>query len=555
MKRRIFLSLVGLILLSTLLLSALLSLLVYNSARTQEIASVKDRATLIADLLNGSMTEDTVYVDHFNHSPSVARMTIIAPDGVVLLDNKAYAASMDNHGDRVEVIAAQSAGVGEDLRPSITLGDETFYFAVRLNNGDVLRVSKTMDSIAGVFTSLLPAVLVVTALILLLAAFAAHRLTKRIIKPLDSIDLDGEEFDGENAAVYDELIPYAKKIESQKREISSQIATLKNRADTIEAITGSMTEGLLLIDNNGGVLTANNSMQRIFGNVAHKNVIQVCRDLEFQRGVTRCLAGENVELSLKRDNRVYSVFLNPVYNDQAISGAVILFLDTTEKFLAEQQRREFSANVSHELKTPLTTISALSEMIENDMMKEGDAKGFAARISEQAKRLFNMIDDIIRLSEFDEGSIIKDKAIFDLKELAQGVIHPFKENAKGVNIRLTGESLHISANPRMIDELLFNLIDNSIKYNRDGGAVTVNLSHEDGYNVISVSDTGIGIPEKHRERVFERFYRVDKSRSKKTGGTGLGLSIVKNITEHHGGYISINSVEGEGTTVICRIPA
>ena len=539
--------------LSVLLLSVSLSLLVYEAAKKQEIDAVKDRAVMIADLLDSGMAEDAQFADYFNHTHSTARMTVIRADGAVLLDNKAYAANMENHSDRAEFIEALRTGTGEAFRTSGTFGDETYYYAVKLDNGNVLRTSKTMSSIAGVFASLLPAVLAVTIVVIWLAVFAAHRLTKRIIRPLDGIDFDSGEFDGENAAIYDELLPYVKKIDKQKREISEQMAALKDRADTIEAITGSMKEGLILIDNNGDVLTANKSTRDIFGDAEQKSVLHICREIEFQRAVAQCLAGNNVELPLNRGNKVYSVFLNPVYSGDVISGAIILFLDTTEKHISEKQRREFSANVSHELKTPLTAISALAEMIENGMTQEGDDKGFAARISEQAKRLINLIDDIIRLSEFDEGSFVNDKTIFDLHELAETVILALKDNDKGVDLQLTGCKPHIAANRRMIDELLFNLIDNGIKYNKDGGNVTVSLTREDGYCIITVTDTGIGIPQEHQPRVFERFYRVDGSRSKKTGGTGLGLSIVKNIAEHHGGKVQLKSTIGIGTTVTCSI--
>ena len=555
MKRRIFIYIVELVLISVLLLSALLSILVYNSVKKNEIDAVKDRAGMIADLLNSGLTEQIQFADFFNYAHSAARMTVISADGTVLLDNKADAADMENHLNRAELIQALRNGVGEDTRTSETLGDETYYYAIALNDGNVIRVSKTMSSIAGVFSSLLPAVLAVTALILLLAAFVANRLTKRIVDPLNVIDLDSPEYDGESAAIYEELLPYVKKIEIQKREISEQINMLKERANTIEAITDSMKEGLILIDKNGNVLTANKSTRDIFGDAEQSNILHICRDLDFQRAVDRCLNGSNVEISLDRSGNIFSVFLNPVYSDNMINGAIILFLDTTEKFLSEKQRREFSANVSHELKTPLTAISALAEMIKTGMSKEGDAIGFAAKISEQSKRLINMIDDIIRLSEFDEGNIVNDKSLFDLYELAETIVLALNDNAKDIKLKLTGERMRIFANRRMIDELLFNLIDNGIKYNQDGGTVVVILSRENGSCVISVADTGIGIPKEHKSRVFERFYRVDRSRSKKTGGTGLGLSIVKNIAEHHGGNVQIESCEGTGTTVTCYLPA
>jgi two-component system phosphate regulon sensor histidine kinase PhoR len=257
---------------------------------------------------------------------------------------------------------------------------------------------------------------------------------------------------------------------------------------------------------------------------------------------------------MERGTKVYIVFLSTVFSNKAIRGAVILFHDVTERHRAEKQRREFSANVSHELKTPLTTISALSEMIEQGIAKEVDIKSFAGRISEQSGRLLVLIDDIIRLSEFDEGKPVKENTLFSLWELAENVINALRDNAGNVEIQLTGERFDISANHRMIDELLYNLIDNGVKYNAEGGKVTVELIRiEDGLCKISVADTGIGIPKQHHPHVFERFYRVDRSRSKKTGGTGLGLSIVKHITEYYNGSLELESTEGIGTTVTCNL--
>jgi len=280
--------------------------------------------------------------------------------------------------------------------------------------------------------------------------------------------------------------------------------------------------------------------------MAERNILHICRDMEFQQGVKSCLSGTNAELTFARGGRIYNVFFSP---------GVILFFDITEKYDLEQQRRAFSANVSHELKTPLTTISALSEMIENGMAKEEDIQDFAGKISSQAKRLLAIIEDIIRLSEFDEGKTAKEYSSFDLYDLVASVAETLQAQAdkKHVSIEITGERFAITANRQMIDELLYNLIDNAIKYNREGGTVSVALDREDGMCKIAVSDTGIGIPPEHRGRVFERFYRVDKSRSKATGGTGLGLSIVKHIAEHHGGRVELESAEGVGTTVVCYV--
>ena len=550
MRKRVYRSFIGLVLPCALLLLVSLSLLFHRAAKDQELAAIKDYAVVLSELLDNGVTGDFRFSDYSGAGPDSIRLTVVAPDGTVLTDSKAAAQTMENHSGRPEVAQALQTGAGESLRYSETLWNDMYYYAVRLGDGSVLRVSRAVGGIAGVFAVTLPVAAAVTVLILVIANLAAHRLTEHVIKPLESID-----YSGENAAPYDELLPYVESIERQKREINEKMAELAQRADTIEAITGNMKEGLILIDSKASTITANKSARDIFGgNMEQRNIMHLYRDADFQDAVRRCLDGQNVEMQLERGGRTYSVFLSPVSSGEASHGAIILFHDATERHRAEKQRREFTANVSHELKTPLTTITALSEMIESGMAKDGDVKYFAARISEQAGRFLVLIDDIIRLSEFDEGGVSEEATVFDLWELAEAVIGMLRDNAANVRIRLAGERFDISANRRMIDELLYNLIDNGVKYNKDGGIVTVELKREEGGQCrISVADTGIGIPPQHLDRVFERFYRVDKSRSKKTGGTGLGLSIVKHITEYYNGRIELQSEEGAGTTVTCHI--
>ena len=557
MKRRIYFNFLVLVLLSVLLLSASVSAIMYNTLKNREIESVRDRARLAADLLVRGLEfgySDLVFSDFIIYDVNAARLTIISPDGTVLLDNKAVAASMENHSDREEFFLALANGVGESIRYSGTLRTDTYYYAIRLDDGNVLRVSKSLQNIIGVFTAVLPAIFAVALVVLLISVAVARWLTKSILAPLEVID-----FDCDNAAIYDELIPYAKKIDQQKREIAAQIAALKNRADTIEVITDNMKEGLILIDNAGLVLIANNSASDIFNEreMVRKSILHICRDTEFQQSVRLCLSGSNTEIEHIRSDKIYNTYFSPVRDDDEINGGVILFFDITERYKAEKQRREFSANVSHELKTPLTTISALAEMIENGMAEKDDIKGFAGRITKQAKRLISIIEDIIRLSEFDESRLDKEYQKFDLYDLAKSVIGVLHEKAgeRNITVTVSGKNQQVTANRQMIDELLYNLIDNAIKYNKDNGSVTVTLSEEIGYHKIAISDTGIGIPREHQSRIFERFYRVDRSRSKKTGGTGLGLSIVKHITEHHGGKIELESAEDAGTTITCLIAA
>ena len=547
MRKRIYFNFLCLILLCAILLAASVSTVIYTAIKNTEMAGVRDRAVLTADLLNqGLGTSDRSYADYANYNADTARITIISPDGTVLLDNKTTVSTMDNHSDREEFIEALQTGEGEITRYSETLKADTYFYAIRLDDGNVLRVSMTMSNITQVFSNVVNIIALTTVFVLLIAMLIAHRLTTNIVAPLEKID-----FSGENIVTYDELIPYMRKIDRQKREINEQVTALQNRANTIEDITSHMREGLILLDHDGTVLAANKSVSELFGETIGSPILSVCRDIEFQKGVKLCLSGEIIEILFERDDKIYSVHFSPAHND--IGGAVILFFDVTARHESEKQRREFSANVSHELKTPLTSISAYAELIETGMVKDGDIQGFASKILTQAKRLICIIDDIIRLSEFDEANVRDEYTEFDLFELALYVVEVLREKAESrhISVDVTGARFYIKANRQMIDELLYNLIDNGIKYSKDGGLVTVALSCEKELCKIEVTDDGVGIPNEHHNRVFERFYRVDKSRDKKTGGTGLGLSIVKHIAEHHSGSVELISEEGKGTTVVC----
>jgi len=538
--------------------AVLFSILFMNATQAHEMAAVRDKTNLVSGLLNSGTFEYSERLSVGN-----TRMTIIAPDGRVLFDNHAGADLSVNRSDREEFIEAMTYGSGEAVRNSVTFGADTFYYAIRLDNGDALRLSRTLNSLGEVFPAILPNLIIITLAILGLAYFTTYRLTRRIIRPLALVDFDNLDTVNNSAlseSQYEELWPYVKKINNQKLKIAEQFAVLQNRTETIEAIIANMREGLVMLDENGLVLAVNKSVLDIFEVPAKRDVIQqtirrIYRDLEFIQAVKQCLNGAHLEINLTRKGRFYNAFFSPVVTDGVENGAIIFFLDTTEQYKTETQRKEFTANVSHELKTPLTTISALSEMMANGMVKSNDVVNSANKIYGHSKRLINIIDDIIRLSEFDESKTPKDFTEFDIFELAKSVIGSLQDKAdeKSVTIELTGQPLQIKANNRLIDELLFNLIDNGIKYNKDGGNVTLGICEENELCKISVTDTGIGIPEKHQSRIFERFYRVDNSRSKKTGGTGLGLSIVKHITEHHNGKIVLESVEGVGTTIECYI--
>jgi len=558
LHRRIYSSFVGLILICIMALALSFGFMFFNAAQTHEMTAIRDKAHLAAELLNQGNFEEIVNFESGN-----TRMTLISSDGWVISDSYARADLYDNRSNREEFILAIAYGSGEAIRGSDTLGAETFYYAIKLQNGNVLRFSRTLNSLGEVFPAILPALVMITLAILALAYFIAYRLTGKIIKPLGEIDFESMDKLGDSVPskfMYEELRPFIQKIDHQKQEITNQLSVLKNRADTTSAIISNMREGLVILDENGLVMAANKSILDIFGihkeqDITQKNILRIYRDPEFMQGVKQCLSGTHLEISFTKNNRNYNVFLNPVISNEICCGAIIFFLDTTEQTKAEKQRKEFTANVSHELKTPLTTISALAEMMSNGMAKTEDISDFSGKISAHAKRLIDIIDDIIRLSEFDENKAPRDFASFDVHKLAKSVIAALQEKAeeKSVTIGLTGQTMQLMGNSRLIDELLYNLIHNGIKYNKEGGNVTVSLSEENGYCKIAVSDTGIGISKEHQKRVFERFYRVDSSRSKKTGGTGLGLSIVKHITEHHDGKIILDSAEDAGTTVICYI--
>ena len=557
MHKRIFRNFAVLIMLCVVGLAVLISILFMRAAQAREMVSVRDKAYLVAGMLNSGAFES-----YDGLAVGATRITVIAPCGMAFFDSFRGADLTINRSDRIEFAQATQTGSGEVIRGSVTFGADTFYYAIRLDDGNILRLSRMLNSLGDVFPAMLPDLVIITAAILSLAYFLTCRLTKRIIKPLVEVDFDNTETiaDSHGESIYEELWPYINKICHQKLEIASQLTTLRNRAETIESIIGTMREGLVMLDEDGLVVAANSSVLSIFEipkqqDVIRKNIQYIYRDPEFTQAVKECLKGTRLEMTFAKNNRVYNAFLNPVNADGNNRGAIIFFLDTTQQFKAETQRKEFTANVSHELKTPLTTISALSEMMESGMVKAGDISDFAGKISNHTKRLINIIDDIIRLSEFDESKTEKEFTAFDIYELAKQVIAALQEKAaeRAVIIELTGQPLMIKANSRLLDELMYNLVDNGIKYNKEGGKVNLSISEENGWCKITASDTGIGIAKAHQGRVFERFYRVDNSRSKKTGGTGLGLSIVKHITEHHNGKVVLDSTEGKGTAITCYI--
>ncbi|MCL2136340.1 MAG: ATP-binding protein [Coriobacteriia bacterium] len=565
MRKRIYRNFIGLVFLSAFVLSTILSLIFYNAFKSRVYLDVRESAQLVASVLNSAyarsdmaLSPESSFVEDLEfigENTKALRITVISPDGSVIFDNELPVYSLENHSDRLEFRSALENGGGEAVRYSTSQMTETYYYAILLDDGNVLRLSRTTEGITSIFLSVLPVVILVTVGIMVIANYFARRLTRNIVNPFESID-----FDSENIIAYDELVPYAKRINQQKQEINSQLAAMQNRSDMVLAITNNMREGLILLDDTGKILTANKSALDIFqeneDDISDVDILHICRDIDFQNGVKTSLSGSNAEIVWENSGEYYSIFFSPVLSADEIIGSIVLFFDISDRINAEQLRKEFSANVSHELKTPLTSISALSEMISNGMAKDEDVQGFAEKIAEQARRLMNIIDDIIKLSEFDENRIVRDFEHFDLYSLAQSVLDSLRAeaDAKALTVELFGQHIMAFADRQMIDELLYNLLDNAIKYNKTGGSVKVTLSESEAHQRIAVTDTGVGIPLEQQSRVFERFYRVDSSRSKKTGGTGLGLSIVKHIVEYHGGYIELASAPETGTTITCYLP-
>lgn len=484
------------------------------------------------------------------YSSAKERITLIDQSGSVIFDNKAAAAAMENHAGREEVKEASDNGTGYAVRHSETLGINSCYYAVKLQNGNILRVADESLSVGAVVIELLPPIAAIALLAFVLALVLASVISKKILKPINTADLDSPE----PLSGYDELAPFVSKINSQRRKINHQIAELRERRREFDTIAENMSEGLLLTDTKGHILTHNSSIRRFFGvkeDINGQNILTVNRSEVFREVFENIRESRHYENTITLNGMCCEVTANPVFDESgAPCGAVILVIDVTEKEKREKLRREFTANVSHELKTPLTSILGISDMLKNGIVAPDDIKDFGADINKEAERLISLVNDIIKLSELDEGGA-KETERVDLLKTAKEVVSrlaPIAEKS-GISLTVTGESAEIQAGESLIFEMLYNLCDNAIKYNKENGSVTVSVGYKDGAPFTAVRDTGIGIAPEHTERVFERFYRVDKSRSKQSGGTGLGLSIVKHIAASFGGKVTLTSTLGEGTEI------
>ena len=482
------------------------------------------------------------------------RLTWIAADGSVLYDTRTDAESLENHASRAEISQALTTGTGESTRYSSTLMEKTMYYAQRLDDGTVLRISISRATVGMIAVGMIQPLLIVLIVALILSGLLARRLSRRIVDPLNSLDL---EHPLDNDA-YEELSPLLKRIHRQHVEIQTQLRELREKTDEFTQITGSMREGLILLDEHGSILSINAAAQMLFGADAQcvgRDFLTVERSHEISAAIQAAVTDGHSEVRAERAGRVYQFDISCITSDGKLLGTVILAFDITEQEFAERNRREFTANVSHELKTPLQGIIGSAELIENGMVKPDDLPRFVGHIHAEAARLVTLIDDIIRLSQLDEGDAMPTEPV-DLLAVSQEAAENLHDAAaaRDVTVSVTGQPSVIPGVRRLLYEIVYNLCDNAIKYNRGGGRVDVTVAADAGGSSITVADTGIGIAPEHQSRVFERFYRVDKSHSKASGGTGLGLSIVKHAVQYHHGRIELESTPGTGTTIRVVFP-
>lgn len=482
------------------------------------------------------------------------RITWLCADGAVLYDTQADAESMENHAQRQEVQQALATGEGESSRYSDTLLQKTVYYAKRLPDGTVLRLSAIRVTTGVLVLNMLQPILLVLAAALILSGVLASRLARRITEPLNRLDL---EHPLENDT-YEELAPLLRRMEHQRRQIDRQMDELRRRSEEFEQITGSMNEGLVLLDEAGVILSINPAARRLLDaaeNCVGQDLLTVDRDVALSDALRQAAEQGHSEFRGQRNGREYQFDVTRIQSEGRMAGTVLLVFDVTERAFAERNRREFTANVSHELKTPLQGIIGSAELLENGLVKQEDVPRFIGHIRSEAQRLVTLIGDIIRLSQLDEGDEMPRETV-DLLTLSQEAADDLKTAAaeKHIAIAVEGGSETIGGVRRLLYEVIYNLCDNAIKYNVEGGSVTMSVGERDGKAFVSVADTGIGIAPEHQSRIFERFYRVDKSHSKASGGTGLGLSIVKHAVQYHHGTVELHSEEGKGTTICILLP-
>ncbi len=491
--------------------------------------------------------EDTDFINNFSEKGK--RITLVSSDGTVLADTSANADELENHADRKEIADAIKNGKGTSSRYSDTLMQKTLYYAEKLDNGIILRVSTMQNSVVIILLGLLQPLIIIIVLALIISVFLSYRLSKAIIKPINELDLDNPAAN----ETYEELTPLLKKMSAQKKIINRQIKEAEQKQEEFKLITDNMSEGLLVIDKDANVLSYNQSVIRLLevSDVRESSVLAFNRSKGFRNVVEKALLGERTESNISHDENTYNLIANPVYENDKIIGAVIVIIDITESVKREQLRQEFTSNVSHELKTPLTSISGFAEMMKSGGTPDETVIDFSTAIYDEAQRLITLVSDIMKISELDEGAVPATQENVDIYELSEDIVKrltPIAEK-RNISFSLIGETAKVYGVRKILDEMIYNLCDNAIKYNKENGIVDVIINRAGGKTSVTVRDTGIGIPTSEQNRVFERFYRVDKSHSKFVGGTGLGLAIVKHAAAYHGAEVSLESTEGKGTSV------
>lgn len=554
MTRKIFQSIIAVVISMLLLSLALITGVLYNHFETTMLDQLRTTAQFAEQ---GVEQEGMAYFDSL-HAQN-CRVTWIAADGTVKYDNRSNPKTMENHADRQEVREAMENDSGTSVRRSSTLSEHTMYYAKRLSDGTVLRLSMSQRSVLFLMGGMLSPLVFIFLAACLLAGVLSYRVSKKIVKPLSEIDLKHPE----QVETYDELSPFLQRIAAQNREIDARMAEIRKQQQEFSMITENMSEGLFVVDRNYQILSYNKSAMQIFGmdpGQAHENLLAVNRSEVFRNAVDSALKGRHTQENLELNGRVYQIIANAVCQPdfaEDMVGAVILVLDVTEKEAQEQYRREFTANVSHELKTPLTSISGIAEIIRNGIVKPEDIPHFAGKIYDESQRLITLIGDIIKLSRLDENQVPMERETVDMLEMARDVVQQLSSVARksGVTLVANGSHGQVQGVRQVLGEMVYNLCENAVKYNRAGGRVWVDVQQVADHVVLRVKDTGIGIPAAEQGRIFERFYRVDKSHSKAVGGTGLGLSIVKHGAALHHATISVSSEPEQGTEITLTFPA
>ncbi|MDO4485359.1 MAG: ATP-binding protein [Bacillota bacterium] len=509
---------------------------------------IKDELKTEAYLISQEMGDDENQLERLD--PVNNRITLIDKNGTVLYDSRADEASMENHSSREEIIEARNNGDAYSVRYSDTLSTKTIYYAVLIDDGNVLRVAQDQNVVALLLKGIIVPFVIILIITALLASIISRTASRRIIAPINDMDLNDDDAD----EPYPELAPLMTKIRQQNKHIQLQLDEMKRRQKEFIAITENMNEGFLLIDRSMEILSYNTAALELLGDggesVPH-TALELNRSKGFRTAVEKALLGSNNQQAYETENRCYNIVANPVSENGSVVGAVVIVMDVTEKEQREKLRREFTSNVSHELKTPLTTIYGVSDMMAEGIVKAEDVRSFGMTIKDESGRMISLIDDIIKLSKLDENPAAEEMSEVDLFELASVVAERLKINAeeKKVSVRIEGESTVIKGVPSLCEEIIYNLCENAIKYNKEGGSVRVEAKPEASGAVLVVEDTGIGIPYEYQDRVFERFFRADKSHSNQIKGTGLGLSIVKNAVLYLGGRVELDSTEGKGTRI------